>query len=122
MSINDDLAALGLCWHVEYRPDLSARIEGDEFDHPAAERHYRCTIVIDMMDEATGDGDTEDEAKRAALEDYRSLTTIDDEADDPCTMCGGSGEAEDDDPGTSTSAAPCEACAGTGRVGHQTIA
>lgn len=67
-----DLEEVGLCWCLEYRPSLEAREYGDEFDHPAEAYHYECHIVLDEMESAVGQGDTAEEAMRAALTDYRN--------------------------------------------------
>ena len=70
--VNQELIAIGRYWYITYRPSLAAREEGDEFDYPAAAYHFECEIIVDMETSAHGYGDSEDEAKRAALIEFQS--------------------------------------------------
>ena len=69
-TLNEQLIATDMFWHVTYHPTLETRDEGDEFDYTGAEKHWSCTIVMDTETEASGWGNNEDEAKTAALADY----------------------------------------------------
>lgn len=69
---SEKLIELGFWFHVCYTPNLEGRNEGDEFDYPPEDHHWRCEIVIDTEESAEGHGDTEEEALAAALKDFQN--------------------------------------------------
>ena len=56
MTLDEQLIATERYFYICYHPTLEERNEDDEFDHPAASKHWECEIVVDTEPETPESG------------------------------------------------------------------